>query len=139
MLIFDIDGTGHWPAGNTAPGASKLKGRGCVVANLQQNPHARPVVPALLPTLLRNGCMWCIRFTDDGTIKDLPSSEQQPRLPRTSEIPEERYMLGKDSEHCCIHFICLLVFGLLVSCCILICFCQSYIICAKQGGQVCNF
>jgi hypothetical protein len=73
--------------------------------------------------------MWCIRFTDGVTIKDLPSSEQQPRLPRTSEIPEERYMLGKDSEHCCIHFICLLVFGLLVSSDMFL----SYIIRAKTG------
>ena len=80
-----------------ALGKGKLKGRGCVVANLQQNPAARPVVSALLPTLLRNGCMWCIRFRDDGTIKDLPSSEQLPRLRGPNEVPEERYMLGKDS------------------------------------------
>lgn len=56
-----------------------IQGAQAQVCNLHQNPQHRCIVSALLPTLLRNGCMWLLLD------------------PELSKEKEERWLLSDDT------------------------------------------
>lgn len=65
------------------------KGHSALVANLNQNPRARAVVGAKVPTLMKTGMMWFLLN------------------PSQFKKEDERYMLPKDSlVACCVALLC---------------------------------
>ena len=56
-----------------------------MVANLDQNPHKRPIISPWMPALLRAGCMWLLK----------PHLPDDP--PNDSEDQTERWLLDVES------------------------------------------